>query len=87
MRVGGDGMRGDSGGHALLAPAFPDEGEALHLAGRSAREAGRRCPHPRSMPRRGMGSRLPASRWERRTVSEGTPGPIAEAFARHRVPL
>ena len=30
---------------------------------------------------------LPASHWYRRTVSEGTKGPIADAFARQRVTL
>jgi hypothetical protein len=32
-------------------------------------------------------ARLPASRWYRRTVSEGTKGPIVYAVARQRVPL
>ena len=31
--------------------------------------------------------RLPAARWYRRRVSEGTKGPIVYAFARQRVPL
>jgi SRSO17 transposase len=34
-----------------------------------------------------LAARLPASRWYRRTVSEGTKGPIAYAFARQRVTL
>ena len=34
-----------------------------------------------------VAANLPASRWYRRTVSEGTKGPIAYAFARQRVTL
>lgn len=34
-----------------------------------------------------VAAHLPASRWYRRTVSEGTKGPIAYAFARQRVTL
>jgi SRSO17 transposase len=34
-----------------------------------------------------VAARLPASRWYQRTVSEGTKGPIAYAFARQRVTL
>jgi hypothetical protein len=34
-----------------------------------------------------LAARLPASRWYRRPVSEGTKGPIVYAFARQRVTL
>ena len=34
-----------------------------------------------------LAARFPASRWYRRTVSEGTKGPIVYAFARQRVTL
>src|SRR5262249_11609036 len=34
-----------------------------------------------------LGATLPAWQWYRRTVSEGTKGPIAYDFARHRVTL
>jgi SRSO17 transposase len=34
-----------------------------------------------------LATQLPASRWYQRTVSEGTKGPIAYAFARQRVTL
>src|SRR5262249_11424936 len=34
-----------------------------------------------------LAASLPASRWYQRTVSEGTKGPIAYAFARQRVTL
>lgn len=34
-----------------------------------------------------LAARLPASRWYRRQVSEGTTGPIVSEFARHRVTL
>jgi hypothetical protein len=40
---------------------------------------------PRTVP--AVAARLPASRWYRRKVSEGTKGPSAYAFARQRVTL
>jgi SRSO17 transposase len=45
------------------------------------------APHNAPGPVAALAASLPASRWYRRTVSEGTKGPLAYAFARQRVTL
>ena len=45
------------------------------------------APDTAPCPVAAVAARLPASRWYRRQVSEGTTGPMVYAFARHRVTL
>jgi SRSO17 transposase len=52
---------------------------------RAKRVVGASTPAPSSVA--ALAARLPASSWYQRTVSEGTKGPIAYAFARQRVTL
>ena len=54
-------------------------------AGRSQRRVGAAATVPGSVA--ALATSLPASRWYRHQVAEGTKGPITDEFARHRVTL
>jgi SRSO17 transposase len=81
-RVGGDPSR-----DALLAPAPRTADRTYRYKG--AERAKRVVLGPTQEPCTvaAVAARLPASSWYRRTVSEGTKGPIEYAFARQRVTL
>jgi hypothetical protein len=69
----------------LQAPQTEDKPYRYQGEGRSKRVVVAPATAPCSVA--ALAASLPASSWYRRTVSEGTKGPIAYAFARTRVTL
>ena len=70
----------------LQRPRTEDKTYTYKGAVRAKRVVVAAATTPRA-PWRPLAARLPASSWYQRTVSEGTKGPIAYAFARQRVTL
>jgi SRSO17 transposase len=66
-------------------PQTEDKTYTYKGAVRTKRVVGASTPAPSSVA--ALAARLPASSWYQRTVSEGSKGPIAYAFARQRVTL
>jgi hypothetical protein len=79
-------MCGDPCGHPLLAPTPQHRGQDLYVQGGSPLETGVAHDQP-AYTVAAVAACLPASSWYRRTVSEGTKGPMADEFARQRVTL
>jgi len=69
----------------LQRPQTADRGYRYKGEGRSKRVVVAPKPTPHSVA--AVAANLPASCWYQRTVSEGTKGPLAYAFARQRVTL
>ena len=69
----------------LQPPPIEDKTYTYKGEVRSKRVVGESAPEPSAVA--ALAASLPASRWYRRKVSEGTKGPIAYEFARQRVTL